>query len=117
MTDHSDLIERLEKAMGSDTLKAVLLGMKNAEMTCIEAANALREQQEEIERLRKALKELLRRDEIETCQHEETQRGGFIWEICTSCGAKWADDKGGKPEWQDPIEWVNARAALGKDGA
>lgn len=66
----------------------------------------------ENERLSKALKALLRRDEINTCQHEETHRGGFLWEICDSCGAKWADDEGGKPEWKDPVEWTEARAAL-----
>ena len=32
-----------------------------------------------------------------TCLHEDTHRGGVIWEICSSCGAKWADDEGGKP--------------------
>ena len=39
--------------------------------------------------------------------------GGVLWEIC-GCGAMWADDKGGKPEWKDPVEWVSARAALSK---
>lgn len=68
----------------------------------------------ENERLKKALKALLKRDEINTCQHEETHRGGFLWEICDSCGAKWADDEGGKPEWKDPPEWVEARLALEK---
>ena len=33
-----------------------------------------------------------------TCLHEETYRGGVIWEICSQCGKKWADDEGGKPE-------------------
>ena len=33
-----------------------------------------------------------------TCLHEETYRGGSIWEICSLCGAKWADDEGGKPK-------------------
>ena len=32
------------------------------------------------------------------CSHEETYRGGVIWEICSMCGAKWADDEGGKPD-------------------
>ena len=32
-----------------------------------------------------------------TCLHESTHRGGAIWEICDDCGAKWADDRGGKP--------------------
>jgi len=63
-------------------------------------------------RLREALKNLLDRDERYTCQHKETHRGGFLWEICDCCGAKWADDMGGKTEWKDPPEWVAARAAL-----
>jgi hypothetical protein len=36
--------------------------------------------------------------ERETCTHEETHRGGAMWEICDSCGKKWADDEGGKPD-------------------
>ena len=63
-------------------------------------------------RLREALKRLLDHSERNTCQHEETHRGGFLWEICDGCGAKWADDMGGKTEWKDPPEWVAARAAL-----
>ncbi len=35
---------------------------------------------------------------MNTCTHEETHRGGTIWEICGNCGMKWADDEGGKPE-------------------
>lgn len=42
------------------------------------------------------------------CPHEETHRGGAIWEICSSCGAKWADDEGGKPEFKLPEEVANA---------
>lgn len=61
-----------------------------------------------------ALKALLRRDERNTCTHEETYRGGAIWEICRACGARWADDEGGKPEWDDPLEWINSYAALAK---
>jgi hypothetical protein len=59
-----------------------------------------------------ALKKLLQRDMRNTCQHEETHRGGVIWEICDSCGASWEDHLGGKPEWKDPIEWVHALAAI-----
>ena len=55
----------------------------------------------------KALEDLLRYAERQTCLHEETHRGGAIWEICDSCGAQWADDRGGKPEnaheWPDEI--------------
>ena len=46
------------------------------------------------------------------CEHEETHRGGAIWEICDSCGAKWADDEGGKPVWVEPSELTNAYAIL-----
>ena len=61
-----------------------------------------------------ALDRLLRRDEINTCQHDETHRGGVLWEICDSCGAKWAEDEGGKPEWKDPQEWIDARDIISK---
>jgi hypothetical protein len=30
------------------------------------------------------------------CPHEDTHRGGVLWEICDSCGKKWADDEGGR---------------------
>lgn len=75
--------------------------------TCLPAAPLM----DEVEAV---LRALLARDERNTCQHEETHRGGFLWEICDQCGAKWADDQGGKPEWSDPPEWVTARALLTK---
>ena len=58
------------------------------------------------------VQELVREVERNTCAHEETHRGGFNWEICDMCGAKWADDEGGKPEfkWPDAVE--KARAML-----
>lgn len=59
-----------------------------------------------------ALTALLRRDMNNTCIHENTHRGGVIWEICDDCGVKWADDNGGKPEWKNPPEWDAADAAL-----
>lgn len=62
--------------------------------------------------LREALAGLLARDIRNTCTHENSHRGGAIWEICDDCEAKWADDEGGKPVWVDPPEWVAARAAL-----
>ena len=62
--------------------------------------------------LTEALEALLKRDERNTCTHEETHRGGVIWEICDSCGASWADDRGGKPDWIDPPEWERARIAI-----
>lgn len=44
------------------------------------------------------LKNLVAYAHRKTCLHEETFRGGAIWEICRDCGMKWADDAGGKPE-------------------
>lgn len=44
---------------------------------------------------REALKALLDHVDVETCVHEETHRGGFLWTICDQCGRKWADDEGG----------------------
>lgn len=68
--------------------------------------------QQVIELLSAALAALLARDEANTCRHEDTYRGGALWEICRQCGAKWADDEGGRPAWQDPPEWEAARAVL-----
>ena len=45
------------------------------------------------------------------CTHEETHRGGQ-WEICDMCGAKWADDRGGKPEFKWPEVVEKARDML-----
>ena len=75
---------------------------------------AVAQERASADRLRAALRGLLTRDERNTCQHDETHRGGAIWEICDGCDMKWADDRGGRPEWQDPPEWVAARAALGE---
>jgi len=44
------------------------------------------------------LKKLRDEVEIRICTHEDTYRGGVIWEICSQCGDKWADDEGGRPE-------------------
>ena len=66
----------------------------------------------ERDRYRELLVSLLRYAEMNTCCHESTYRGGTVWEICDSCEAKWADDDGGKPEWVDPAEIAEARAAL-----
>ena len=59
-----------------------------------------------------ALEKLLKRDEINTCQHQQTHRGGVLWTICDDCRMKWADDEGGKPKWRDPPEWRAARVAI-----
>lgn len=53
----------------------------------------------------------------ETCLHENTHRGGAIWEICDDCGAQWADDRGGRPDFQWPEIVERANAALAQDRA
>lgn len=50
--------------------------------------------------------------ERDTCQHENTYRGGILWTICDDCDRKWADDEGGFKPYSDPAEIVNARAAI-----
>ena len=77
-----------------------------------EAAAELRRLHAQRDALLEALKAMLHRDERNTCCHEETHRGGALWEICDSCGAMWARDGGGQPEWEDPKEWTQARAAI-----
>lgn len=68
--------------------------------------------QGEVQRLREVLTRLLSYAERQICTHEETHRGGAIWEICDICGDMWADDRGGKPEFKWPAEIEAARAIL-----
>ena len=70
---------------------------------------------DELARLRYALKALLAYSEKKICTHDETYRGGVIWEICESCGKKWADDKGGKPVFKYPNEILFARKIIDGD--
>ena len=66
----------------------------------------------DVDGLVKALTNLLSYAERQICTHEETHRGGAIWEICDMCGAKWADDEGGKPDFEWPAEIEAARGLL-----
>lgn len=59
-----------------------------------------------------SLRWLLRHYDQNTCQHEETTRGGAIWTICRSCGRKWADDEGGFKPYEEPSEIMVARHLL-----
>lgn len=65
--------------------------------------------------LRNALKDMVRYAEKNICTHDSTHRGGVIWTICDDCGAEWADDKGGKPEFKWPKEVEAARKALAEN--
>lgn len=60
------------------------------------------------------LEVFLEKDQLETCRHEETHRGGVIWTICDQCGKEWADDQGGKPEFVYPETWTKAEKLLAK---
>lgn len=46
------------------------------------------------------------------CLHENTHRGGFLWEICDDCGAKWADDRGGRKPYVEPEAVTQAERLL-----
>lgn len=59
-----------------------------------------------------ALKSLTDYADSLVCRHENTHRGGAIWEICDDCGAKWADDRGGKPNFEEPAAIKAAREAI-----
>ena len=58
------------------------------------------------------IRQLVEYIEQNTCQHEETHRGGAIWEICDGCNAQWADDRGGKPKFAWAPIVLAARARL-----
>lgn len=69
---------------------------------------------EAIKKAYEALAKMLHRDERNTCRHEETHRAGYLWEICETCGMRWADDEGGRPEFTPPNEWQIAESAIAK---
>lgn len=52
-----------------------------------------------------------------TCMHEDTHRGGVIWEICDQCGQSWADDQGGRPEYKEPKVITDAEELIQKLGS
>ena len=65
----------------------------DAEARGVDELTALRKQDTEL------IRQLVEYIEQNTCQHEETHRGGAIWEICDGCNAQWVDDYGGKPNF------------------
>ena len=63
------------------------------------------------EAVMEVIADLIYEVERNICPHEETHRGGQ-WEICDMCGARWADDMGGKPEFKWPEVVEKARDML-----
>jgi hypothetical protein len=59
-----------------------------------------------------ALAGVIAESQRNVCPHEETYRGGVLWEICSACGTKWADDEGGRPEYKEPAAITRAEAVL-----
>lgn len=78
----------------------------DAEARRVDELTALRKQDTEL------IRQMLEYIEQNTCQHEETHRGGAIWEICDGCNAQWADDRGGKPKFAWAPIVLAARARL-----
>jgi ribosomal protein L37AE/L43A len=66
----------------------------------------------EVKAVLASLRTLLDYVDQETCQHDDTHRGGVIWTICDGCGKKWADDEGGFVPYSDPPAVAQARAFL-----
>ncbi len=77
-----------------------------------DAADVIKKLDLRIERLEKALENLIDYSCKGVCTHEETYRGGVLWEVCKQCGAKWADDEGGKSRFQWPKEILEAKDTL-----
>ena len=81
----------------NETLQRIALCMENSQVK--DTANP---------EIMSALQDITDYAAKNTCRHEETYRGGVIWEICSQCGKKWADDEGGKPadahELPEPIQ-------------
>lgn len=63
MTDHSPLVERLRRAKGSDLLPSIVLGHHNAEVTCLQAADAIEALQARVDELEEVLREISEPDD------------------------------------------------------
>jgi hypothetical protein len=62
-----------------------------------------KEHQKIKEELLSLLENLANYSACNICLHEETYRGGAIWEICSDCGMKWSDDRNPRPEGDTPL--------------
>jgi hypothetical protein len=99
-----DLATQRAEAAESDTLGCA--------MECSKAVDRAMKAEAERDALRTDAADFLSYVERQQCLHEETHRGGAIWEICDMCGSKWADDEGGKPAQSEPKEITRFREAI-----
>jgi hypothetical protein len=79
-----------------------------------ETGRTPRQLADERDELLAALKSLASFTDGNICRHETTHRGGIIWEICDGCGARWADDRGGKSDACNPASLTAALAIIAK---
>ena len=108
-----ELIERLREEVSlQEILDAVTRVASDAENLIISQRDEIRKYKALCDQMGNALARLNRFASAQVCEHTETYRGGAIWEICRQCGAKWADDEGGKPNFVEPVVLTNAIAAL-----
>lgn len=106
MTERSNIMSTAEQL--ADELDSLYSHIYH----CEKAAAELRRPAAENAALRGALGKLIDYSTGQLCTHDDTYRGGAIWEVCRQCGAKWADDEGGRPEWDEPKQIKAARAAM-----
>ena len=93
----------------SDTLRTV--GLDASHGATDERVIKLKAKCAAMESVVKTVPALISLASRQVCSHDETYRGGTIWEICSMCGAKWADDEGGKPDFVEPAEITAAEIA------
>ena len=72
---------------------------------------------QDLNELLRALRNVTDLADRNICRHEETHRGGVLWEICDMCGAKWADDDGGRPDFVEPQAITKAYELLNRHAA
>ena len=89
--------------------EAVMTGI---ELGREESAARIKELETTNAKLLETLKGIVAWAERNICTHEDTHRGGTLWEICDRCGAMWADDKGGKPVFAYPQDVFQAMKAI-----
>lgn len=115
---------KVYKTVESDTLgQPVILSDDGIELSiCLDSCGHLDDHAWEIlpegpsmeDELAEALQKGCVKYSATLCAHDETHRGGLIWEICHYCGMKWADDEGGKPPFKENETLLMAESILAK---